>query len=83
MIKTSPVNGFFTSFAATLPRALSDKLTIIFPPSNTSVSFIEPHFAVHLEEVMVKSCATSQSLLVKYPELAVFNAVSASPFLAP
>ena len=32
---------------------------------------------------MVKSWATSQSLLVKYPELAVFNAVSAKPFLAP
>ena len=32
---------------------------------------------------MVKSWATSTSLLVKYPELAVFSAVSAKPFLAP
>ena len=29
------------------------------------------------------SCATSHNLRVKYPELAVFNAVSANPFLAP
>ena len=33
--------------------------------------------------VIVKSCATSHSLLVKYPELAVLSAVSANPFLAP
>ena len=29
------------------------------------------------------SCDTSTSLLVKYPASAVFNAVSANPFLAP
>ena len=33
--------------------------------------------------VTVKSWATSHNLLVKYPELAVFKAVSAKPFLAP
>ena len=55
----------------------------MLPPSKTSVSFMEPHFFVHLGAVIVKSWATSQSLLVKYPELAVFNAVSANPFLAP
>ena len=37
----------------------------------------------HLYFDIVKSWATSQSLLVKYPEFAVFKAVSASPFLAP
>ena len=82
-IKMSPVSGFFTSFAATLPRALSDKLTIMFPPSKTSVSLIDPHFISHLGFVIVKSWATSHNLRVKYPELAVFKAVSAKPFLAP
>ena len=33
--------------------------------------------------VIWTSCATSHNLLVKYPELAVFRAVSAKPFLAP
>ena len=33
--------------------------------------------------LITESIETSQSLLVKYPELAVFKAVSASPFLAP
>ena len=32
---------------------------------------------------MIKSCETSTSLLVKYPESAVLKAVSARPFLAP
>ena len=31
----------------------------------------------------IMSCATSTSLLVKYPESAVLSAVSASPFLPP
>ena len=35
--KISPVTGFFISSKATLPRILSDKLTIIFPPSIISV----------------------------------------------
>ena len=56
LIITSPVKGFFTSFAATLPRDLSDKLTMIFPPSRTSVSLIEPQsFLSHLTFVIVKS----------------------------
>ena len=33
--------------------------------------------------VMITSCATSTDLLVRYPASAVFNAVSAKPFLAP
>ena len=33
--------------------------------------------------VIVRSWATSHNLLVKYPEFAVFKAVSANPFLAP
>ena len=54
----------------------------MFPPSRTSESFINPGFS-HFFFVIVKSWATSHNLLVKYPELAVFNAVSAKPFLAP
>ena len=76
------MRGFFTSEAVTLPNDLSERLTIIFPPSSTSVSFINPGFS-HFIFVTVKSWATSHSLLVKYPELAVFKAVSAKPFLAP
>ena len=82
LITTSPVIGFLTSNAVTLPKALSDKLTTTFPPSRISASSIKPGLS-HLIFEIVKSCATSQSLLVKYPELAVFNAVSARPFLAP
>ena len=33
--------------------------------------------------LITESIETSHSLLVKYPEFAVFSAVSASPFLAP
>ena len=71
-----------TSAAVTRPRALSDKLTTTFPPSKISDNSINPGFS-QLTLVIVKSWATSQSLLVKYPELAVFKAVSAKPFLAP
>ena len=74
--------GFFISSAHTLPNALSDKLTITLPPSIISESFKFPGLS-HFFWVIVKSWATSQSLLVKYPELAVFNAVSAKPFRAP
>ena len=42
LITTSPVSGFFTSAAVTLPKALSDKLTTTFPPSKISESSIKP-----------------------------------------
>jgi len=38
---TSPVIGCFISSAAVLPSTLSDKLTIMFPPSIISESVIE------------------------------------------
>ena len=66
----------------TLPNDLSDRLTITLPPSIISDSERWPGLS-HLIFVIVKSWATSQSLLVKYPEFAVFKAVSARPFLAP
>ena len=74
--------GFLTSDAVTLPRHLSDKLTITLPPSIISDSLRKPGCS-HFCFVIVKSWATSHNLLVKYPELAVFKAVSARPFLAP
>ena len=40
LIIISPLIGFFTSKATTLPRALSDKLTITFPPSIISESLM-------------------------------------------
>ena len=64
LIITSPVIGFFTSAAVTLPRDLSDKLTTTFPPSRISDNSINPGFS-QFTFVIVKSCATSQSLLVK------------------
>ena len=82
LITISPDIGFFTSAAVTLPNDLSDKLTTTFPPSNISDNSIKPGLS-HETLVIVKSWATSQSLLVKYPELAVLSAVSANPFLAP
>ena len=45
-------------------RTLSDKLTRILPPSIISDSFMLPGFS-QFSLVIVKSCATSQSLLVK------------------
>ena len=84
LIKTSPVIGCLISSAADLPRTRSDKLTIILPPSIISANVIESFdFAPQKSDVIDISWATSQSLLVKYPELAVFKAVSARPFLAP
>ena len=44
---------------------------------------IKPSEVLQSSSTIMQSCATSTSLLVKYPELAVFNAVSARPFLAP
>ena len=45
----------------------------------TVIESLVPQSSIFITE----SIETSQSLLVKYPEFAVFKAVSASPFLAP
>ena len=68
--------------AITLPRILSVSACIISPPSIMDVTVIDS--SVPQSSILItESIETSQSLLVKYPELAVFKAVSASPFLAP
>ena len=47
-------------------------------------AFITNPFSVpQSSSVTTKSCPTSTRRRVKYPEFAVFNAVSAKPFLAP
>ena len=84
LARSSPLIGCLISSAVDLPNILSAKLTITLPPSIISVSGIESFgLAPQYVFVIAISCATSQSLLVKYPEFAVFKAVSASPFLAP
>ena len=54
LITISPVTGFLTSPAVTLPSALSDKLTTTLPPSKISESSINPGSS-HLTLVIVKS----------------------------
>ena len=84
LIIISPVTGFLIFSAMTLPKTLSDKLTKIFPPSIISEIVTDDLvLQSHSFLVICTSWATSHNLLVKYPELAVFKAVSAKPFLAP
>ena len=55
---------------------------MILPPSIIEVTVIDsevPQSSILITE----SIETSHNLLVRYPEFAVFNAVSANPFLAP
>ena len=65
-----------------LPRILSDKGSIISSPSFKSAATI-PFIVPQSTSEMTTSWATSTNLLVRYPASAVFNAVSANPFLAP
>ena len=68
--------------AITLPKILSVRAWIISPPSIIDVTTIDssvPQSSIFITESM----ETSHNLLVKYPEFAVFKAVSANPFLAP
>ena len=63
---TSPVIGCFMSSNTTLPNILSDKLTIMLPPSIIS-DIVKQSFVLQSQLVLVIdiSWATSQSLLVK------------------
>ena len=70
------------SFAVTLPKTLSLSLRTVSPPSIIDLISM-PLSVSQSTSLTTKSCATSTSLLVKYPELAVLRAVSAKPFLAP
>jgi len=72
----------FTSSARYRPKTLSFS-GIATSPDSYTVSTVSPLEQEQSFWVMVKSWATSTSLLVKYPELAVLSAVSARPFLAP
>ena len=68
--------------AITLPKILSVKPWIISPPSIIEVTVIDS-FVPQSSMFITESIETSHNLLVRYPELAVFKAVSANPFLAP
>ena len=68
--------------AITLPNILSVKAWMISPPSIIDVTVIES-FVPQSSRTTTQSWDTSTNLRVKYPELAVFRAVSARPFLAP
>ncbi len=67
---------------ATLPTILSFKPTITSLPS-IMASTVMPFSVPQSVSLTITSWATSTNLLVKYPESAVFNAVSASPLRAP
>ena len=82
LTRTSPVKEFLISSAEYLPSALSAKLTRTFPPSIISPMVIGLSFPQSNNEI-ITSWETSHNLLVRYPELAVFNAVSAKPLRAP
>ncbi len=77
-----PPTGSKISVAANLPKIRSDSGSIISPPSITAFT-LRPSLLPQSSSIIVQSCATSTSLRVKYPELAVLSAVSARPFLAP
>ena len=64
-----PINLSFNSSTTSLPSLIS----LTYNPSSVPQS----------SSLTITSCETSTSLLVRYPESAVFKAVSALPFLAP
>ena len=80
---TSFVFGLIISWQEYLPTILSLSETVSFP-SELNIAFtIVPWSEWQSTSLTITSWETSTSLLVKYPESAVFNAVSAPPFLAP
>ena len=79
--KTLPSKSLIGS-AMTRPKILSVNGWIISPPSIIEVTVINSSVP-QSSRLITESIDTSHSLLVRYPELAVFNAVSAKPFLAP
>ncbi len=81
-IAVSFVPGFKTSIATTRPRIRSPNDSMISPPSITGV-IVKPSSVPQSTSVTTRSWATSTKRRVKYPEFAVFNAVSAKPFRAP
>ena len=74
--------GLCKSLKRVRPKTLSLRGSTISPPSIKGFIKI-PESVPQSSSTTTKSCDTSTSLLVRYPELAVLRAVSASPFLAP
>ena len=78
----SPVSKSRISSNAYLPIILDFKSSTCLLPS--LISFATIYSSVpQSSSVMITSCDTSTSLLVKYPESAVLRAVSDRPFLEP
>ena len=80
----SPVFGSTISWHEKRPTNLSNNGTIAFfwPGSLTSSTNV-PWSVPQSSSRIITSWETSTNLLVKYPESAVFNAVSAPPLRAP
>ena len=79
---TSPETGWTTFWAAPRPSTCSPRDEISSPPSIT-VRTVIPRSVSQSCSTMMQSWATSTRRRVRYPELAVFKAVSARPLRAP
>ena len=78
----SPVTGCLISNTALRPSILSASGSTTSPSSITAFTF-RPLCVPQSSSVIIQSWATSTKRRVRYPELAVFKAVSANPFRAP
>jgi hypothetical protein len=59
---------------------------ILFSKDNLLLEFLYRYIPLSVPQssrLVIISCATSQSFLVKYPDSEVLSAVSAKPFLVP
>jgi hypothetical protein len=79
---TLPLAGSLTSSAVVRPRMrmASDATTV---PASIMARTLMPPLVPQSSLVMMQSCATSTRRRVRYPEFAVFKAVSARPLRAP
>ena len=75
-------SGSITSSSKTRPKIRSPSGSMISPDSISAVISI-PSRVPQSSSNTTLSWDTSTKRLVRYPEFAVFNAVSANPFLAP
>ena len=70
-----------TAFAVVLQRISSSNCSPLTSASSLEIRI--PSSVPQSVSLMITSCDESTSLLVRYPDSAVLNAVSAFPFLAP
>ena len=77
-----PVAGSLMSSAAVRPRMRMPSEATTCPESMIARALMPP-LVLQSSVVMIESCATSTRRRVRYPEFAVFSAVSARPLRAP